>query len=195
MKSFYDEDSALVSLAQNGDMNAFNVLLERYRKMILSIAFYLAKNEHDAYDMAQEAYVKIYRNINKFEGKSKFSTWVYRVTKNTCIDELKRINRNRKYCAETENDFKESEEKSFINLPEEEAIKNELNNYVRELLEEISPLYSNIIKLRYVSGLSYNEIAEELKCSQGTVKSRLYRGKKYLKEIIDQKMKNFMTIL
>jgi len=195
MKSFYDEDSALVTLAQNGDMNAFNVLFERYRKMILSIAFYMAKNEHDAYDMAQEAYVKIYKNINKFEGKSKFSTWVYRVTKNTCIDELKRINRNREYSAENEDDLKNSEEKIFINIPEEEAIKNELNNYVRELLEELSPLYSDIIKLRYVSGLSYNEIAEKLKCSQGTVKSRLYRGKKYLKQIIDQKMNNFMTIL
>ena len=124
MKSFCDEDSALVILAKNGDMNAFNVLFERYRKMILSIAFYMAKNEHDAYDMAQEAYLKIYRNINKFEGKSKFSTWVYRVTKNTCIDELKRINRNREYCAETEADFKESEEKTFINLPEEPGLKD-----------------------------------------------------------------------
>ena len=95
-----------------------------------------------ALKVAAEAYVKIYKNINKFEGKSKFSTWVYRVTKNTCIDELKRINRNRKYSAENENDFKDFEEKSFINIPEEEAIKNEFSGNIQLLSK--GQVYRNI---------------------------------------------------
>lgn len=186
-----DDEKRLISLAKDGDEDAFTILLERYRSMIFNIAFCIAKNEHDAKDMAQEVFVKIYKNINKFEGRSKFSTWVFRVAKNTCIDELKRIVRTQEKNLKSEEISKEFEARMSRFIPEEQILKNEFNNFVHSLLNELAPLYREIITLRYIRGLPYNEIAKILDCSEGTVKSRLYRGKKNLKKIIDEKIKNF----
>ncbi len=188
-------EEKLIKLAKDGDKEAFANLIEKYKRMILSIAFCTAQNEHDAADMAQEVFVKLYRNINKFEGKSKFSTWVYRVAQNTCIDELKRIKRMMRLSSENEKTLGELEEQDPLTIPEEQLIKNEFNSFVQLLLKELSPLYQEILTLRYIDGLSYNEISEKLCCSTGTVKSRLYRGKRNMKKIIDEKIKNFMIII
>lgn len=180
-----DKEEMLIAKAQSSDKEAFELLLKNYKNMILSIAYYISQNEYDALDMAQEVYVKLYKNIDKFEGKSKFSTWVYSVARNTCIDEYKRIKRNKNYY--------ESDEKNVsveTEGPEEIILKKELCDFVRIMLSELPPIYNKILTLRYINGLSYREIAEKLKCSEGTVKSRLFRGKKIMKKIIDERFKN-----
>lgn len=183
MKS--DKEEMLIAKAQGGDKKAFEKLLEKYKNMILSMAYYISQNEYDALDMAQEVYVKLYKNVYKFEGKSKFSTWVYSVARNTCIDEYKRIKRNKNYYETDERDISVETEG-----PEEIILKKELCDFVRIMLSELPPIYNKILTLRYIDGLSYREIAKRLKCSEGTVKSRLFRGKKMMKKIIDEKFTN-----
>ena len=183
MKS--DKEEILIAKAQSGDEEAFEKLLTKYKNMILSMAYYISRNENDALDMAQEVYVKLYKNVYKFEGKSKFSTWVYSVARNTCIDEYKRIKRNRNYYETDKNDVS-----AETDGPEEIILRKEHCDFVRMILSELPPIYNRILTLRYIENLSYREIAERLDCSEGTVKSRLFRGKKMMKKIIDEKFKN-----
>ncbi len=181
-----DKEEMLIAKAQSGDKEAFEKLLEKYKNMILSMAYYISQNEYDALDMAQEVYVKLYKNVYKFEGKSKFSTWVYSVARNTCIDEYKRIKRNKTNSYETD----EKDMSVDTDGPEEIILKKELSDFVRLLLSELPPIYNKILVLRYIEGLSYREIAKRLECSEGTVKSRLFRGKKMMKKIIDERFGN-----
>ncbi len=183
MKS--DKEEMLIAKAQSGDKEAFEKLLCKYKNMILSMAYYISQNEYDALDMAQEVYVKLYKNVYKFEGKSKFSTWVYSVARNTCIDEYKRIKRNRNYFETDEKELSAETEG-----PEDIILKKELSDFVRIMLSELPPIYNKILSLRYIETLSYREIAERLECSEGTVKSRLFRGKKMMKKIIDERFRN-----
>lgn len=187
-------DEELAELVKEGYSEAFDLIVKRYRRIVLNIAFYICRNEEDGADMAQEVFVKIYKNIDKFEGKSKFSTWVYRVAKNTCIDELKKLRRiGAQNAAEEDYNYLYRIENSPS--PEEEILKDEFNNFVRAFLYKLPPIYEEVLTLRYIKGLSYAEIAEKTGCSGGTVKSRIYRGKRSLKQIIEDAVKNFMVFL
>lgn len=183
-------EEKLVILAKNGNTEAFDILIKRYRRMILSIAYAASKNEYDACDMAQEVFLKLYKNIGRFEGKSKFSTWAYRVAKNTCIDEIRRIKRINKRYFENENKLSRLEEKNPLKLPEEGLIKNELDACISLALKKLPRAYGEALRLRYINGLSYNQLADEMGCSVGTVKSRLYRAKLGMRKLLSEELKD-----
>ena len=170
-----------VKRAARGDHEAFNQLAEKYSKRIYNIGLKMLGNADDAADMAQEALIKIYRNLPGFRGDSAFSTWVYRVSVNTCRDALRSAYRNRE---RSFSDFGDEEETAvnfevadYSAIPESVYLDGEDRQYLHALINGLSPKYRLVVVLREISGLSYQEIADSVNISVGTVKSRLNRAR------------------
>ncbi len=183
-------ENILIKKAQKGDSHAFEALIEAHFKQIYNIAFRMTNNPDDAADMTQEVMLKLFRNIGSFSGNSKFSTWVYRVATNTCLDELKKI--NRKSAISLQNEIEtddggytmEIEDNSLT--PEQSAEQNELKDIVAKAIAKLNDDHKTIIILRDIRGFSYDEIARIIGTSEGTVKSRLSRARAQLKNIVEK---------
>ncbi|MBR5153039.1 MAG: sigma-70 family RNA polymerase sigma factor [Clostridia bacterium] len=185
-----DHEHELVLRAKEGDVSAFETLIEEYQKRIFAIAYRMILNPDDAADLTQEVIVKIFKNLDKFQGNSKFSTWVYRIATNTCLDELKKTKNKNTYSLDKEI---ETEEGSLIGelpdkgpTPEQAAEKKAVQNAVRIAIGRLNPEHKKVIVLRDLQGLSYEEIAEIVDCSVGTVKSRISRARENLKKILSE---------
>ncbi|MBQ7109245.1 MAG: sigma-70 family RNA polymerase sigma factor [Clostridia bacterium] len=180
----------LIKQAQMGDNKAFELLIDEHFKKIYNIAYRLSGNEADASDMTQEVLIKIFRHIGSFSGNSKFSTWVYRVATNTCLDELKKIKRRSTYSLDAELDTGENEVVVQVRdeapTPDIAAEQKELSAAVGKAIKRLSPDHSAVVILRDIQGMSYEEVAKILNCSVGTVKSRLNRGRAQLKKILEK---------
>lgn len=184
------DEGWLIKQAQMGDNKAFELLIDEHFKKIYNIAYRLSGNEADASDMTQEVLIKIFRHIGAFNGNSKFSTWVYRVATNTCLDELKKIKRRSTYSLDAELDTGENEVVVQVRdeapTPDIVAEQKELSAAVGKAIKRLSPDHSAVVILRDIQGMSYEEIAKILNCSVGTVKSRLNRGRAQLKKILEK---------
>lgn len=178
-------DQSLISLIKNGDKEAFNILVKRYEKKVLNILYLQLGNIPDLEDLAQEVFIKIFKNIKGFRGEAKFSTWIYRITMNVAYD----YKRKNKEVYSLDEPMKEDEEDTFekvvpseeedpLSVVEREDIRSKLQKLIRELPKE----YQEVLILREYEGLSYEEISKVLKCPVGTVESRLFRARKELKE-------------
>ena len=185
-----DIENAWVKQAMNGNIEAFEQLIYQYEKKVYSIAFNMFGNEHDAYDVSQEVFIKLYKNINSFKFDSSFSTWLHRITTNTCIDEYRKKKRHNQmaYSLDDPIDYEGNEIdrqiKDSNHTPEESIVHKEQVNEVRKAILMLKEDHKMIIILRDIRGHSYEEIAQILKCSVGTVKSRLSRARNALKDII-----------
>lgn len=184
------DEGWLIKQAQKGDNKAFELLIDEHFKKIYNIAYRLSGNEADASDMTQEVLIKIFRHIGSFSGNSKFSTWVYRVATNTCLDELKKIKRRSTYSLDAELDTGENEVVVQVRdeapTPDIAAEQKELSAAVGKAIKRLSPDHSAVVILRDIQGMSYEEVAKILNCSVGTVKSRLNRGRAQLKKILEK---------
>ncbi len=184
------DENILVKKAINGDNSAFEMLMEKHMGIIYNIALRMTANQDDAEDMTQEIMIKIFRSLSSFKGNSKFSTWIYRVAVNTCLDELKK-KKNKKHLsldAEISGDDGENqiEIKDDSPSPEKLAEQNELRDMVAAAVKLLSDEHRAVIVLRDIRGMSYSEIAEILGCSDGTVKSRISRARAQLKMILEK---------
>ncbi len=184
------DENILVKKAINGDNSAFEMLMEKHMGIIYNIALRMTANQDDAEDMTQEIMIKIFRSLSSFKGNSKFSTWIYRVAVNTCLDELKK-KKNKKHLsldAEISGDDGENqiEIKDDSPSPEKLAEQNELRDMVAAAVKLLSDEHRAVIVLRDIRGMSYSEIAEILGCSDGTVKSRISRERAQLKMILEK---------
>jgi RNA polymerase sigma-70 factor (ECF subfamily) len=188
----FDMEKPLIKKAQDGQMDAFEKLILKYEKRVYNVAFQMFHNEQDAYDIAQEVFIKVFQSIQSFNFSSKFSTWLHRITVNTCIDELRK---RKSKPTESMDELLETDE-SFIKkqyadpdlTPEESVVLKENNSEIVLMLNELKEEHKAIIVLRDIKGYSYEEISEILDCSLGTVKSRLSRARLKLKEIYLNKM-------
>jgi RNA polymerase sigma-70 factor (ECF subfamily) len=140
----------------------------------------MMNNQEDAQDLTQEIFLKAYQNISKFKFTSAFSTWLYRMTVNLCIDQL----RKRKRSANTM-PLEEAVLQADENTPEDHAISKDRERQVWEALDSLKEKERAIIILRDIEGLPYKEIAEVLKCSLGRVKSRLHEARQKLKVVLE----------
>lgn len=174
----------LVKKAQSGDVRAFEQLTEQYYQKIYNIALGMVGSHHDAQDAAQNVLIKLYRSIGSFKFQSKFSTWVYRVTANVCMDEIR--SRKRAKSNETVDISEKTDVASSLATPEESALSKETSSVLRKAIASLKPQQREMIILRDVNGFSYTQIAEILKCSEGTVKSRISRARDNLKRILEQ---------
>lgn len=184
------DENKLVNKAVKGDNSAFEALMEKHMGIIYNIALRMAANQDDAEDMTQEIMIKIFRSLGSFKGNSKFSTWIYRVAVNTCLDELKK-KKNKKHLsldAEISGDDGENqiEIKDDSPSPEKLAEQNELRDMVAAAVKLLSDEHRAVIVLRDIRGMSYSEIAGILGCSDGTVKSRISRARAQLKMILEK---------
>lgn len=169
------DELELIERCKANDTNAFEKLILTYETKIYNLCFYILKNKEDALDAAQEVCIKIYKSISKFKGDSKFSTWVYRITYNTCMDYVKKRKDDIPY-----DDFinsESNEDNKIDEIIESRELKLEIRNCIMKMNED----FRTIVILRDIDGLSYQEIAGILSIEVGTVKSRLSRARETLK--------------
>ncbi|CCC57844.1 RNA polymerase sigma factor [Caloramator australicus] len=170
------EETLLIQQCKENDIDAFESLFKQYENKIYNIAYYILKNEHDAMDVTQEVALKIYRSISNFKGDSKLSTWIYRITYNTCLDYIKKRKEDLSL------DEYIAIEGETIDNTEDTYESNELRNIIKNCILKLNEDFRTIIVLRDVHGFSYQEIAGILNIEVGTVKSRLNRAREALKK-------------
>lgn len=178
-----EEEFRTVESVLGGDVNAFETLVLSYEKNVYNLALRMVKNPEDASDMAQEAFIRAYNSLASFRGESKFSVWLYRIVSNVCLDFLRSRSRHPTVSLSVENDEGEETE---LDIPDESQSPEALlerrltRDSVRRGLDALSEEYRQILLLREIQGLSYDEIAETLSMELGTVKSRIFRARKKL---------------
>lgn len=190
-----NNEQLLIERSKNGDVSAFEMLIEAYQKKVFNLAYRIIGNYDDANDIAQEAFIRIFRSISGFRGQSSFSTWIYRITTNVCLDEIrKRKNKSVQYLDEDIQTDDGEMQRQIISddpLPEEIAERKELRAVINDSLGELKEEYRIIITLRDIQGMSYEEIAKVLDCPTGTVKSRINRARQALKNVLLTKRELF----
>ena len=169
MSEIVDSDEKLISSAQNGDSKALEILLKNHYEKIWGICKRLMINDQDALDATQESLIAIATRINKFERRSKFSTWLYRVTTNICFDELRKKSRIPIPDSGSEK-LEISTEPSFENRISDKLL-------IDEVLNLLPNEYKTVLVLRDLCDLNYDEISEVLNIPIGTVRSRISRGR------------------
>ncbi len=177
-----DPDAELVLACQRSNATSLEgecrSLYERYKDRIYNVCFRITGNPSDALDASQETFGIVFRRLGEFRFQSRFSSWVYRIAVNASID-LRRRARSRRFASlETllDGTARERSPESMVEMPIASASRHELEEEVQRAIKRLSPKLSAIIVLRYVENLSYEEVAEALKISLGTVKSRLARA-------------------
>ena len=171
----------LIQKAQKGDLRAFEQLAEQYHSKIYNICLGIMGNPHDAEDAAQNALIKVYRAVGDFKFQSKFSTWVYRITTNVCMDEVRKRKRT---SAVSSDELAEDVFGTDHATPEAHALSREAVSDLKSAIGRLKDDHKKMIVLRDINGFSYEEIARITKCSVGTVKSRISRARGALKDIL-----------
>ena len=178
-----EQEAAVIQAVLGGDVNAFEKLVKEYEKNVYNLALRMTGNSEDAADMSQEAFIKAYNSITSFRGDSKFSVWLYRIVSNVCLDFLRSRNRKQTVSLSVENDDGEDVELDIADetqSPELLLDRSMTRDAVRRGLAALPPDHREILLLREIQGLSYEEIADVLGLEEGTVKSRIFRARKKL---------------
>lgn len=178
-----EQEAAIVRKVLGGDANAFETLVLEYEKNVYNIALRMTGNSEDAADMTQEAFIKASNSLQSFRGDSKFSVWLYRIVSNVCLDFLRSKNRRPTVSLSVEDDDGEDAQLDVADesqSPELLLDRKLTRDSVRRGLDSLPPDYRQILLLREIQGLSYDEIAQALSLEVGTVKSRIFRARKRL---------------
>jgi len=184
-----EKEILLIKRSQKGDIDSFEQLISDNSKLAYNIALKMLKNKEDAEDVSQEALIKVYKNIDRFNMNSSFKTWMYRIVVNTCLDHMRK-NKNTVVSIDkpikTEHNEFQVEIEDKRPSPEEIFERKETQKLVIEALNQLDDNFKSAIILRDINDFSYEEIADILTCSLGTVKSRISRGRQKLREIIEK---------
>lgn len=187
------EDRKLVADAKKGDNKAFQVLLKKYRKSVYYMLLKMVKNADDAEDLTQEAFAKAFNSIEKFDSKYAFSTWLFRIATNNCIDFI----RKKRVQTVSIDQPVEGDDGSNMRFdvkdeeldPNEAMLKKQRKRYLNMAIERLPEKYKVLVQLRYFQELSYEEVARELEIPLGTVKAQLFRAR----ELLNQELKNMKS--
>lgn len=179
------DEKSVILRAQNGDSESFVLLVEKYKNAVFTVCYSLLKDYHDANDAAQETFIKAYKNVKRFNFDSSFQTYITRIAINTCKDEFrKKARQNENISIDSDENLCEIKDSS--DTPEAAFEKKERREKVRRAIGDLPQKYREVIVLRDLNGISYDEIAKILKTSTGTVKSRINRARNALKEILQK---------
>jgi len=189
------EDYELVCRAIDGDQRAYARLMDRYKDSIYYMVLKMVHNRDDADDLTVEAFGKAFSNIHKYSPEFAFSTWLFKIAINNCIDFIRK---KRLETLSIDDDTKEENTNSFSESirattldPEERYIKQQRAKLMRDVTEKINPKYRQLIELRFFKEYSYDEIATELDLPLGTVKAQLFRAKELLYNILKGTRSNY----
>ena len=181
-------DHGLILRAKGGDPGAFRELVERHQRRALVLAMALVRDEQDAREVVQEAFLRVYRGIDRFHGTSSFFTWLYRIVTNLSIDLMRRPARRE---VEWDDHLEQSEDAdvSFLSKVAEtdpfDAIRRqEIAERIWQSLEDLPPYHRGVIVMREVNGMSYEEMAEAMGVSKGTIMSRLFHARQKLQRVL-----------
>lgn len=177
------EESRLIQRASDGDAASFNALMGMHERRMYAVALRMCGNPEDAQDCLQEAMLRVYRAISGFKAQSSFSTWVYRITMNTCLDELRKRKNRPSASLDGLLDAGWSPADP-AESPEGHAMRREVRQNLQQFMEELPEDMRAAVVLRDVQGYAYEEIAEILDANVGTIKSRISRGREKLREKI-----------
>jgi RNA polymerase sigma-70 factor, ECF subfamily len=184
-------DDQLVERAQQGEYAAYEEIVRRYQDKAFRLAFSLMKNESDAQDVVQEAFLNMYRKLHTFKGQSKFGSWMYRVVTNAALMRLRKKKRRSEVPVDDEEGELAEDDYYVASVPEwrvraDEAVENrELRQKIIEAVDELPPKYQTVFLLKEVEGLPVKEIAEVLDMSVGGIKSRLHRARLHLRATLE----------
>jgi RNA polymerase sigma-70 factor (ECF subfamily) len=169
-----------IEAARQGDRTAFEALLKEARPRSLGVAMKVLHNPDDAEDAVQDAFLKAWRNLGRFEGRSAFSTWIHRIVLNSSLDLMRRQSCRPGVGSEDLSDRHERAEEANNETPERAVIRTEIAVVVAEAMAELSPPHREAVRLREIEEYSYEEIAETVACPIGTVMSRLHHARRKL---------------
>ena len=184
-------EQELVERAKKGDETAFEVLVTDNEKRIYNLCRRLTGNPEDAAELTQEAFLNAWRGLSRFQGESSFSTWLYRLASNACIDFLRKEKRRQNLSMTVSLD--EEEEARQVELPDEryaperELERTEVRQAVAAGLERLTPEHRQVLVMREVNGLSYAELGAVLGLEEGTVKSRIARARNALRKVLTER--------
>ncbi|HUQ25775.1 MAG TPA: RNA polymerase sigma factor RpoE [Burkholderiales bacterium] len=179
-------DKQLVTRAQQGDKQAFNLLVEKYQRKLSRLLSRFIRDQAEVEDVTQEAFIKAYRALPAFRGDSAFYTWLYRIGINTAKNYLMAMGRRAPTSTEVEAEdaegFEEGEQLRDINTPESLLLSNEIAETVNSTIEQLPEELRRAIQMRELEGMSYEDIAQAMDCPIGTVRSRIFRAREAIAE-------------
>lgn len=185
------DDQTLVERCKKGDQTAFRILVERYQSRVYSLAFGMVHDRQDALDVSQEAFIKVHRYLENFQGSASFYTWLYRITYNLCIDHLRRNGRMQtvdyddRIAREPISDPGNLQPNPTGGNPGKTIRRKELAKKIQEAIEELPPYHRGVIVMREIEGMSYREIADAMQVSKGTIMSRLHHARQKLQKALE----------
>jgi RNA polymerase sigma-70 factor (ECF subfamily) len=181
-------DLEAVRAAQAGDRGAFDALVERHKDIVYAVAYRFAKDPDLALDLSQDVFIRAYRGIRSFKGKSSFSTWLYRIAMNTCIDYTRKRSRSVDSLAVSEEVAEYAGSEPIVaqlpRQPGDDALSSELGEQIQKAIDLLPEYHRSVFVLYEIEGLSYKDIAEVVGCSIGTVMSRLHYARKKLRTML-----------
>ena len=181
-----ENEKNLVEKSAEGDIDAFETLIQSHQKKVYNIALRMTKNPEDAQELSQDAFVRAFIAIKKFRGDSSFATWLYRITMNVCTDFLRK--RNKASVISIEQSVYESQQTMQLADnepgPDEISEKNQLKKLVKEAMDLLPPEHRQVLILRDLLDMTYKDIANTLSINEGTIKSRINRARENLKKVI-----------
>ncbi|MFW6287751.1 MAG: RNA polymerase sigma factor [bacterium] len=186
-------DGELIKEFKNGNKQVFEELIQRYQDRVYHTTFRMLGNHEDAMDMAQETFIRVYKSLGNFKSKSSFSTWLFSITGNICRDELRKRQRSLKtYSLSSDDRFNNDlpEDSDRKSNPEKASLSRELSSTIQKKVDQLPEEQKFVFVLREFEDLSYQEIAEILDISLGTVKSRLSRARRALRDDLNKIIKN-----
>lgn len=189
-----DEDSPLVLLSQRGDLKAFERLVEKYQKRMINIAYRLIGHYEESCDVVQDSFISAYKNIKSFKGSSKFQTWLTTIVINYSRNQRKKI-RNIKYneAVSLNTPISQEDKNGVIDLPSNDPPadvlieRKKIQTMIHSCINQLEGEFKEAIVLRDIEGYSYEDISDMLKIPVGTVKSRLFRARAILRDILKKR--------
>jgi RNA polymerase sigma-70 factor (ECF subfamily) len=188
-----DEDWSIVRRVQEGDVAAFDLLTVKYRNRIYGVVYNLTSNREDASDLTQDAFIKAFQSIQRFQGQSSFFTWLYRIAINSTLSHLRK-NRVRSFFSLERINTEEPVSRELIAAltdktgADRETFTRELQEKLNEAMQKLSINHRTVVTLFEIDGLSHQEIAEVMNCSVGTVRSRLH----YAKQLLQGELQHYL---
>lgn len=186
------DDLTLVQRARDGDQRAFKQLVERYQRKVYAVALGMVKDPEDAREVAQEAFVKIYKYLEHFKGDASFYTWLYRITANLCIDLLRRKGARGEEAVEFDDSLQVEGTDAGLGVlgsrlgtnPQKSVLRRELAERITAAIQSLPEAHREILLLREVEGMSYEDLSHTLRIPKGTVMSRLFHARLKMQKIL-----------